>query len=152
MGNIDYCSLINHLSSNEKEELYERYIQHETISTLITEYQIDVSPALFYKIFSPIEHNSDKCSSCRSESIISKRPTKNGYKGWYHLDLICTACGSVETVAQKLQRLDVEQHYATDEYRPIELSSLTFSDRIYLLTLLRGRASQMLDGIEPIIP
>ncbi len=61
---IELAEEVKHLSPEELEELYDRYISGERNQDLIEEYGIDAHPNKLVSLFPPLMHESLECIYC----------------------------------------------------------------------------------------
>ena len=151
---------IQHLSHDEIEQLYQRYIQGEKNSILLEEYKINIHPNNLIKLFPPQILDDIFCPYCEIQ-MFQKRRSKSSIK--YAPPVIrCFQCehkifpGEHSThfqlcdcktclTTRELERRDVEEkrrniirkEFSLTDRKPVKYSELNFFQKLILLTLLR---------------
>ncbi|WP_299807826.1 hypothetical protein [uncultured Shewanella sp.] len=147
---------ISHLSTEQIDELYQKYLIGIKNSDLIEEYGIDANPNMLIKLLPPLLRKDVTCPHC-DLPMQQKRRSKSSYG---HPPIECTACNHVvrgdsqtsescrcvscvrlrldaQQQQELIDRALIEEEYSLESIVPIEYSALTFTDKILLLTLFR---------------
>lgn len=153
---------LNHLADAEIETLMERYYNGETVSKLIKEYQLAVRSSELYKLFPPEVREDDVCEYC-DEYLVRDRLSKNAASwaqsdsDWYcpicnHKPYAhrcrCENCIEEELAMQEFRKKRIEYVYSQNKI-PVEFSSLTFEQKVYLGALCRALCKENLFEIKP---
>jgi hypothetical protein len=155
---IGVADEIKHLSPDEIEELYQKYLDGEKNAVLINDYKINITPNKLIKVLPPIMLNETRCPYCdlpmfkkrRSKSAASRdTPPIECYEcshkilpnqSWGRMQ----QCGCEEcVVTRKHQQFEVRRGkrelvrglYSIDDKEPIHYSELTFFNKLILLTI-----------------
>ncbi|HAS44895.1 MAG TPA: hypothetical protein DCS93_30725 [Microscillaceae bacterium] len=153
-----------HLTEGEIEDLIQRYYNKEKVSDLINEFNISLNPSQLIKHFPP-EISDIECRYCDIK-LIKPRKSRDSYS-WNKTEASCPKCGHRENLfcpcdncyeikkQKKEKELQEKQHllsqlFAIDEEGKIELTALTFTERIYLGALLREGVSEDYNYIRPL--
>lgn len=163
---------IQHLSENQIEELYSRYMNGEKNSVLIEEYSIDVNPSALINIFPPIVHDDKICPYCRIP-MISKRKSKSSYSGdtppincticghheysdesryYWNKECNCNQCRQLkksqeEEKQSQIKRI-IHEEYSITNQQVYLYSNMSFSDKVLLFTLLRLQTEESFGYIK----
>ncbi|MCB5239786.1 hypothetical protein [Niallia circulans] len=160
-----------HLSQDEIIQLINRYYDGETVSKLIKEYKIKITPSQLYSIFPPVK-SDEKCEHCDSNVVFPW-----GSKSWSEKLVInqkfcincnhsgrsncnCIKCLEIRALeeAEKLKIKREEDERKRNTLKEITLSKmqnihleddLTMEDRLYLAVILRASLSEDMKWIEP---
>ncbi|PLC57920.1 MULTISPECIES: hypothetical protein [Photobacterium] len=165
---IKLAEEVKHLTLEELEELYERYISGEKNQELMEEYGIDAHPNKLVSLFPPVIHESLECAYC-ALPLFYKRKSKSGssysmeyfciecnHKEGYHynrpLECNCLPCSEkrAEAVRAKLAA-DLEkisQEYNLDKKAMLSYLKLSFSHKCYLLSLFLMQSESDLNHIK----
>lgn len=162
---IEIADEIKHLSSDEIEDLYQKYLDGEKNSVLIADYKIDINPNKLITIFPPKILDDMLCPYCdipmftkrRSKSAASCDippiechdcnhkvfPERFGYRSQ---QCGCEQCVIIrrqqELEAEKKKRETIRELYDVDDIEPIDYSELTFFHKLVLLTLFRMQTDE----------
>lgn len=164
-------SRLVHLSQDEIVQLINRYFDGETVSKLIKEYKIKITPSHLYSIFPPVK-SDEKCEHCDSPVVYpwgskswSERLIVNqkycincNHNGRSNCD--CKKCVEIRAIeeAEKIRvRLEEEEkkrriimEISISKMENIHLEDeLTMEDRLYLAVILRASLSEDMKVIEP---
>lgn len=168
---IEISKEIEHLSSEEIEELYEMYISGTKNQELIELFDIDINPNKLIKIFPPIEHKDILCPYCQV-SMFTKRKSKSSYD---EADIVCLKCkhkkisqnyygyinycscincneAAKKSKAEKKinDKRFILDRYGIDNIEPIAYSELDFLHKLYLVTLFKIQTDEKFDYIQPL--
>lgn len=153
---------LGHLSSEEIEALMQRYYNGEAASRLTKEYKLSVRAAELYKLFPPEVYPNYSCEYC-DEFLVINRPSK-ATKDFpkYERDLYCPICGHkpfqahcrCKNCLEEEQLLRIEQLKQIQEVysrprTPVDFSSLSFRNKVFLGTLCRALLKENLYEIAP---
>ena len=75
---INIANAIKHLSLDEIEELYQRYLDGEKNSVLIEDYKININPNKLIKVLPPKKLDDTLCPYC-NVPMFTKRKSKPDY-------------------------------------------------------------------------
>ncbi|WP_299496080.1 hypothetical protein [uncultured Shewanella sp.] len=162
---IEIADEIKHLSSDEIEELYKKYLDGEKNSVLVSDYKININPNKLIKILPPRILDDALCPYC-DIPMYTKRRSKSA-SSWDILPIEChdcnhkifpeklgyrsQQCGCEECVivrrqqkleAEKEKRETIRELYDIDDREPIDYSELTFFNKLVLLTLFRMQTDE----------
>ncbi|MGP9566482.1 hypothetical protein ACT3RP_03405 [Halomonas sp. AOP5-B2-8] len=162
---IEVADEIKHLSSNEIEELYQKYLEGEKNSVLIEDYKIDINPNKLIKVIPPKKLDDTLCPYC-DMPMFTKRRSKNA-SSWDIPPIECFNCDHKVfsekfgyrqqqcecencVIIRKQQKLDAEKEkketirelYDLDGREPIDYSELSFFHKLILLTLFRMQTDE----------
>jgi len=152
---------LSHLSENQVNELVERYYKNEKISSLIEDYQIQTTASALVSLFPPQIHYDVVCPHCEVP-LTSKYESRSGYRTNVPF---CASCGhrnvshcrctnctaqlqSQKSREENLKRAVLENRYAYPETYDVS-QRLTFSDALYLLSLVRHSLSEDMEFVSP---
>lgn len=158
---------IEHLSSDEIEELYRRYLTDEKILGLLSEYKIDTSPNKLFNLFPPQEMVGNKCPYC-GIPMWMKRKSRSGsnninecytcnHKSFPGSVCRTVQCCCIQCVTLRKEKMDniVAQHrkvinekYCPHKVSPKPYSELSFAQKLILLTLLQLQPSDNCELIQ----
>ena len=167
---IKLAEEVKHLSSEELEELYERYISGEKNQELMEEYGIDAHPNKLVSLFPPLMHESLECLYCAlplfykrkskttsshsSEYFCLECDHKEGYHYNRQLVCSCSPCAEKRADAARLKRkADLEKiyhEYDLDKRVMLQYSELSFSHKCYLLSLFLMQSELEHNRIKPL--
>ena len=140
----------------------QRYYNGEAASRLIKEYKLSVRAAELYKLFPPEVYPNYSCEYC-DEFLVINRPSK-ATKDFpkYERDLYCPICGHkpfqahcrCKNCLEEEQLLRIEQLKQIQEVysrprTPVDFSSLSFRNKVFLGTLCRALLKENLYEIAP---
>jgi hypothetical protein len=157
---------ISHLSPEQIEELYQKYIAGEKNSILVKQYNINVHPNKLIKILPPVRLTEYLCPHCK----IPMYTNRKGKNGWETPPIECHACEHTIFLSQnslnrclcekcistrKEEKIEREQKqrnairsiYSLDRVEPIKYSELSFFNKLILLTLFRMQTSEEFNHI-----
>ena len=165
---IEVDDEIKHLTSDEIEELYKKYLEGEKNSVLVKDYKIDISPNKLIKILPPKKLNDTFCPYC-GIPMFAKRRSKSA-SSWGIPPIECFDCNhkvfSEEfsyrrqqcecescVIIRRQQKIEEEREkrevirelYNLDDRDPIDYSKLTFFHKLILLTLFRMQTDEEFD-------
>lgn len=164
---------IKHLSSDEVEELYERYVGGEKNSVLIKDYNIDIKPNGLITILPPKLLYESLCPYC-NVPMLTKRLSKSA-GSWsapliecyecehkiypesarYHNEVCrCTPC----VKAREIRYIEVEREsknkilskYDLRLVESVKYKELTLFHKLVLLTLFRIQTDEDFEHIKPL--
>ncbi|MBL0451336.1 hypothetical protein [Aeromonas caviae] len=163
---------ISHLSSEDIEVLYKKYLDGEKNSDLVKEYKIDVKPNNLLKILPPRILIDQSCPCCNIP-MYKKRDSKN-QSSWQRppiecfncehkiynenrfieINCSCKHCEQVkfeeQEAADKIKRKVIEDKCNPDIIKPTIYSELNFSCKLSLLTLFIMQTEEEFDRILPL--
>lgn len=164
-NDIEVADEIKHLSPDEIEELYTKYLAGEKNATLVNDYKIEIHPNKLITILPPIKINNQLCPYCNT-AMFRKRQSKNSsglcvppaecYEcnhkifledfRYRHKVCNCKHCMILREqnnlAAEKELRRNILKKYSIESKEPIKYIDLTFSDKIILLTLFRIQTNE----------
>lgn len=155
---------LSHLSEKEIQELIERYYNKEKVSDLISEYNIKLRPSQLVNNFPP-EVLETKCIYC-DINLIKSRVSRD-YQSWKTIPKYCPNCGHEDGSFCSCKNCKAIEWHQKDRERQekqdfidiwlnhegkekVELSELSFTDRVYLGALLREGISEDYNYIKSI--
>ncbi|MCG7537910.1 hypothetical protein [Pseudoalteromonas sp. OOF1S-7] len=163
---------IKHLTSEQIEELYEKYRSGEKNQTLIEEYGLACTPQNLYKVFPPIMQNDMICPTCNIPMYEPRQTKSNNLRtrAYFcckcqhkrpvyedHFNTVyCTCDACVQDRLDEKARLEQEkverinQQYALEQYSTYPYSSLNFMDKCYLLALCQMQGKMGNDVLKPV--
>ena len=167
---IKLAEEVKHLSTEEIEELYERYISGEKNQELMEEYGIDARPNKLLSLFPPLKHESLECMYCAlplfyrrkgktsssdsSEYFCLKCGHKEGYHYSRKLICSCSPCAEKHAEAARLKHnADLEKiahKYDINKRVMLQYSELSFSHKCYLLSLFLMQSELEHNRIKPL--
>ncbi|MRT91906.1 MbcA/ParS/Xre antitoxin family protein [Ancylomarina sp. 16SWW S1-10-2] len=139
-----------HLSSEQIEELCQKYNDGEKIKILIRDYNIDIHASGFYNLLPPILSEDELCPYCNVQMLQNRpRRTSSVNKAYCPIcghdnsDRCC--CSSCELERQNQQRIIIEKsveilnnHYNVDTNKQtVVVQDLPLYDKLYLSAFLR---------------
>lgn len=162
---IEPADEIKHLSSNDIEELYQKYLDGEKNSDLINYYKIDINPNKLLKVLPPKKLEDMVCPYCEIP-MFTKRRSK-GTSSWRIPPIECFECDHKIfaekfgyrrqqcecdkcVIAKKQLKFELEQEkrkaiqkiYDVNDVVPINYCDLTFFNKLVLLTLFRMQTNE----------
>ncbi|CAJ1918183.1 MULTISPECIES: hypothetical protein [Aeromonas] len=168
---INIANAIKHLSLDEIEELYQRYLDGEKNSVLIEDYKININPNKLIKVLPPKKLDDTLCPYC-NVPMFTKRKSKSA-SSWNIPLIECFDCGHQVLSAERgyhrqqkcdckncvsireQQKLDAEKEkrtviraiYDLSHRKPIDYSELNFFHKLILLTLFRMQTDEEFEYI-----
>lgn len=153
---------LEHLTSEQIECLMQRYYAGESASKLVKEYNISAHGSELYKLFPPEVFPDYICEYC-DEPLVINRPSKtrkNSPK--YKEGLYCPICGhrpfqthcnckncqEEERILQEEQLQQIEEAYSKPR-TPVDFSSLSFENKVFLGAICRALLKENLYEIAP---
>ncbi|MNM20836.1 hypothetical protein D3C81_311780 [compost metagenome] len=156
-------SEVSHLSEEQVEELYQRYISGERNADLVAEYKLSISPNSLIKIFPPVQLDAVFCPYCcvqMYERRKSKADLAAGitvgycqtcdhkyYTGRYPGNKRQCGCGSCEgeRLRDQLNKDQIAREKIREYWRPLVSNAIPYEDlemreKIYLLSLINAQA------------
>ncbi|WP_434145372.1 hypothetical protein [Photobacterium leiognathi] len=167
---IKLAEEVKHLTTEQLEELYERYISGEKNQELMEEYGIDAPPNKLVSLFPPVIHESLVCAYC-ALPLFYKRKSKTGssysmeyfcleceHKEGHHysrpLVCTCTPCSEKRAEAARAKRAanleKIYQEYDLEKKVMLKYSDLSFRHKCYLLSLFLMQSESELNRIKPL--
>ncbi|PWK07042.1 hypothetical protein [Tumebacillus permanentifrigoris] len=159
-------SKLKHLSTEQVEDLMARYYDGEKISELLKEFSIKCSPSVIHAYFPQIVEEY-LCPYC-SVNLLTKRVSRNN-KGFQKAELpkcpvckhteganycSCVNCrelsARLEEERLKKKKEKIKETYDLSKRKPIDVSQLTRTDRLYLSALLRSGFDENFQVINPV--
>ncbi|ACA84713.1 hypothetical protein [Shewanella woodyi] len=158
---------VSHLSAEQIEELYQKYLSGVKNSELIEEFSIETNPNKLIKLLPPLLRDDCQCDYC-DLPMLQKRKSKSGYSSAHPIE--CSACGhevyensysnqqcrckqcaqkrlEAKRVKELEDREKIESHYSVESKQPLPYSSLNFLEKLILLTLFRDHTDGEFDCI-----
>ena len=167
----DYQDKLSHLTDDQVNELMSRYYDGEKNSTLIDEYEIDISSSLLVKAFPMKGYPDILCPYCEI-AMVSYRKSKSAYGGE---SIFCSQCGhqkgysycrcpnclrqreiqeelrkNEEKVINERKRQVILETYSSESRVPINIAELSIKDKLYICSLLRTTLDEDLSTLEPV--
>jgi hypothetical protein len=170
---IELAEEVRHLSLEQIEELYTKYLAGAKNSDLIEEYDISIKPNSLIKVLPPLIREDVLCPNC-SLPMLQKRQSKSGigtsslkcfacehkiagnaYRGELCRCSYCTqGRAKLKLLEEEAKRIKEEQNralildiYSLDSREPIDYSILNFTQKLVLLTLFREHTDGEFDYI-----
>lgn len=154
---------LSHLTTEEITALVQRYYDGENVSKLMKEYNISVSASELYKLFPPDVYPDYSCEYC-NEFLVANRLSKTAKRSHTYDELYCPVCGhrpfqspcrcknclEKERRHRAWQLESIQQCYARPR-TPVDFSSLSFENKVFLGALCRGLLSENSYEIKPYI-
>lgn len=153
---------LSHLADTEVTRLMQRYYGGESATKLIKEYELSVRPSDLFKLFPPEPFDNYLCEYCNMELVVKRRSKSMKNAPKYESDLYSPNCGhrpyysncKCENCVQEQARLEAEQLEKIKECyskarTPVEFSTLSFEDKVYLGTLCRALLKENLYEVSP---
>lgn len=162
---VEVAEEIKHLSLDEIEELYQKYLDGEKNSLLIEHYKIDITPNKLIKILPPKKLDDILCPYCDTP-MFTKRRSKSA-SSWKTLPIECLSCNHItfyensgyrqqqckcnkcviirknkEIEKETIKREKIREIYNTSNREPIYYSELSFFQKLVLLTLFRMQTNE----------
>lgn len=160
---------LEHLSEEEIETLYQRYIAGEKVQELLREYKIRTTPYHLYKLFPPVLVK-EKCNYCdcdmyqyrksRSDTNNNEPPKQCvncGHRIYSDTNYgrqetcNCVYCAEQQEKEREVKKQDkiatIHELYNPNDIQPVHLSELTFTDKLNLLSLCYSQTSEDFNNI-----
>lgn len=155
-------SAISHLSEEQVEELYQRYISGERNADLVAEYQIAISPNSLVKVFPPVQLDSISCPYCcvkmyerrKSKGDLASGSTvgycqtceHKSYQGrypGYRRQCNCGPCEK-EREREQLNKDQIARNRIREHWQPLTSNAVSYKDldmreKVYLLSLINAQ-------------
>ncbi|WP_296258025.1 MULTISPECIES: hypothetical protein [unclassified Pseudomonas] len=168
---MEYQAVISHLSDDQIEELYRRYIDGERNADLVDEYKIDVSPNNLIKVFPPIEVPDLSCPYCNLK-MYQRRKSKGDFtsgdtvgfcNGCQHKSYLfsspnrhrqcgCSPCAAAyqQLLAdrERLVREKIYQYWEPRIGESIRYEALDLQEKVYLVALINAQANVSFSAIK----
>ena len=167
---IEVAEEIKHLSSNEIEELYQKYLEGEKSSVLIEHYKIDINPNKLIKVLPPKKLDDTLCPYC-DMPMFTKRRSKSASSsnispieclncdhkvfsekfGYHRQQCECENCVIIRRQqkfrAEKEKRDKIRDIYDLEHRKPIDYSELSFFNKLILFILFRMQTDEKFEYI-----
>lgn len=160
---MEHQSEISHLSDEQVEELYRRYIAGERNAELVAEYKIVISPNSLIKVFPPLQLSGISCPYCslqmyerrKSKSDIASGDTAGFCKKCDHKyyvvrsrgrqrHCVCGPCviahEQEQAEREKSLRENIYQYWQPRVGDAIPYEQLDIEEKVYLLALVNAQA------------
>lgn len=170
---MEHQSEISHLSDDQVEELYRRYVAGERNLDLVAEYKIEISPNSLIKVFPPLQLSGVSCPHCdlqmyerrKSKSDIASGDTVGFCKECDHKFYIvrsrgrqrCCTCGPCVIVQAQEQaegerslRGKIFQYWRLRIGDAIPYEQLDIQEKVYLLALVNAQADLNLSIVKSV--
>ena len=163
---MDILKKANGLTSTEIEEIMELYYSGEKLKDIKQAYPInDIQLSELYLLFPPRKLENKFCMHCSSNLFEYREPRDKS--AYYKKEAaFCTNCGHIdnascdcpsciidkkdkEELEIKRKRDFLSQKIDFENYIPIKFEDLTFKQKVYLGTFLRGNISKDFLYIHP---
>ncbi|MGL5354171.1 MAG: hypothetical protein ACRDA5_12740, partial [Clostridium sp.] len=143
---------LNHLSKEQINELVERYYKNEKVSELISEFDINCRSSELVKLFPPKILDDKICIYCNIP-MIRNYVSRGGFEAPVH----CHNClHKFEDVNCKCQGCnETKMKIIFDKYKQvpnIPIQEISFKNRVYLATILRGMEFVECEGKIVVFP
>lgn len=164
---------LSHLSDEQIEHLYERYLGTEKIKDLLIEYKISCPQSKLVRLIPPKLLSDQSCTQCGSE-VYELRMAKTSKAG--PAGIKCFSCDHIENsiyacsckvceakraqvlLDLKQQKIDkqrairskINEQYNLDDKSPLHIDELSFRSKVLLFSLMRSLSDQALEKIEPL--
>jgi hypothetical protein len=168
---LEIAHEISHLSEEQIEELYARYLAGEKNSSLIEFYNIDIHPNKLIRILPPIKREDKMCPYCLI-AMYSRRKGKSSHS-WNTPPMECLSCQHEEydngpqgkmcscdncnknRQEQEQEMLEksrgtIASEYRLDRIEPYAYSDLTFIHKLVLLTMFKIQTEESFEYIQSI--
>lgn len=167
---VEIADEVKHLTASDIDELYQRYINGEKNSVLISEYKIDINPNKLIKVLPPQQLLDTVCPYCQTPMYVKRKSKSDGsykknpiecYKcnhkifdnssNYFEKKCGCTECVKIEKQEimnkKNTKREVVEDAYCILNFRPVSYESLGFREKLLLLTLFRIQTDEDFEHI-----
>lgn len=163
---------VAHLSEEQIEELYEKYLSGTKNSELVESYQISINPNKLISVLPPIR--SDKCCFYCNQPLYRKRKSKSALLidnpplecfNCKHKEYLPNKFGVVQKCScekcREKQRIDreaenlrireiIRKEYCVDDHSVSLYGNLGFTEKLSLLTLFKTQTDERFDSIQSI--
>ena len=164
---IELAPEVSHLSTEQIEELYQKYLSGVKNSELIEEFSIETNPNKLIKLLPPQIRDDCYCDYC-GLPMQQKRKSKGGYSSSHPIECStcdhkvyensysnqqcrCQQCAQKRLEAKRVKELEdrekIESYYSIESIQPLPYSSLSFLEKLILLTLFRDHTDGEFDCI-----
>lgn len=140
---------LSHLTQIELSELLTRYYeQNEKIAVLLKDYNIDSTASTFSRHLPKKIHSDKRCPYCNNHGVeqLHSRPSSPRYA--HKQDIICPNCkhnlssshcncSSCKQIILDKKRTLINETYGEPNIPPVEYSSLSQLERLYLSVFVR---------------
>lgn len=136
---MEVHSKLKHLNEKQIEELIERYYSNEKVSDLIRFFEIDCKPSDLVKFFPPEKLEDIFCPYCKKE-MVRKRISRERSEVFIY----CPNCNhkfednNCECENCKMTKFNIINELCSVDIKKVKISELSFKERVYLATILRG--------------
>ncbi|HAT4196847.1 hypothetical protein [Clostridium perfringens] len=132
-------SKLKHLNEKQIEELIERYYSNEKVADLISYFEIDCKPADLVKFFPPEKLKDIFCPYCKIE-MVKKRISRDRND----IFIYCPNCNhkfednNCKCDNCEMTKFNIINELCSRDIKKVNISELSFIERVYLATVLRG--------------
>lgn len=158
---------LSHLNDTQIHTLMKRYYNEESVSLLLEEFEIDISPSKLFKLFPPVVYNELFCTYCPNVNLAAEYKSRaNCYNENFTSEIFCPSCGhrkrqncnctkcyevkeSQQKMTDNIKRNVIKKNFCNGKMAPVLIENLTLKDAIYLLTAVSHSASEDLVLILP---
>ena len=155
---------LEHLSTEDIEELVRRYYNGEAVAQLIEEYHLSVRTSSLYKLFPREVLTNVVCEYCGT-NLVRDRPPKNSVKYIFMdqyaycpscnhmpnmLGCRCINCIEKEQSEQVFRAQQINEFYSVG-IPPVDFDSLSFESKVFCGALFRTLGKENLVEIKPYI-
>lgn len=161
---IEPPHLLAHLNEDQVSQLYMRYHSGEDTKLLAVEYKLTSVPHHFYTIFPAIKRNDHVCPYCDT-SMYANPISRTAAKSATRI-IVCPSCQH-SVYLDPVERVHTHKkcscqncvaatksrillHYSPDKHPPTPYTTLTFTQKLYLLATLRAQSDANCMHIQPI--
>ena len=143
---------LNHLSEEQINEIVERYYRNEKVSELISEFNINCRSSELVKLFPPEILDDKICIYCNIP-MIRNYVSRGGFEAPVH----CHNClHKFEDVNCKCQACnETKMKIVFNKYKQVSnipIQEISFKNRVYLATILRGMEFVECEGKIVVFP
>lgn len=146
--------MMNSHEGIDLNEILDRYYAGETVSELINEYKLSISPAGFLLLFPLVEYNDIECPYCNTP-MFSKVPSRTAIQTGKRLpNVICKTCSHINNASCHCDKCEIiaaielkHQNYLISQkitsyqyehkHEIIDIQSLSLKEAIYIVALAR---------------
>ena len=159
---MSVCSEISHLSEEQVEELYRRYIAGERNADLVVEYELAITPNSLIKVFPPVQLDSISCPYCcvpmyerrKSKGDLASGVTVGycqtcehkhytGHNSRNKRQCNCNSCQNErereQLIKDQILRDKIREHWQPLVSNPISYENLDMREKVYLLSLINAQ-------------
>lgn len=153
---------LDHLSTDEIQDLMRRYYEGEAASKLIKEYNIPIKPSALYKAFPPQAFEDYTCEYCGEPLVLDRLSKTMKNIPRYERELYCPICGHKPYQSycrcencvdrekeRQSQQLEQIQAAYSRERTPADFTAFSFRDKVFLGALCRALLRENLHEIDP---